>query len=287
MEFLRLAEVRSRSGEIRKAFEDLLSRRCLVGRPKSKQWLFFRACLEQLLGEAGAFQEATGELRDLSATRAAQYKFEIEDRLRTFYIRDGKPLRFVFFLEHRWASLHAVEDLDDYPCFAGYRLLVRDTAGSDALGEGGGVDLPAYLESLIAEAIEAEFQAYAALPVVRTEQLLKWFSPDGPALRDIRHILERHSQRQWVITNPFNPSTKRLISARVTRLSKGEATVKTTEYWYLRWWDNKRGKYTYPYRETNRQTYVLHSDGPNWRVYANLRPAPRASIPYRRIAATG
>ena len=40
-------------------------------------------------------------------------------------------------------------------------------------------------------------------------------------------------------------------------------------------------EYTYPYRETNRQSYVLKKDRDGWKVFENLRPLPRTYIPYR------
>ncbi|MEW6508211.1 MAG: hypothetical protein AB1432_10745 [Bacteroidota bacterium] len=61
-----------------------------------------------------------------------------------------------------------------------------------------------------------------------------------------------------------------------------EIFVSTTEYWYLRWRDTKKNSYAFPYRETNRQMYVLRKDNGIWKVYETIRPAPRTSIPNRR-----
>ena len=84
-----------------------------------------------------------------------------------------------------------------------------------------------------------------------------------------------------MISNPLNPSTKRVLGVKVKNIEGAEAVVSTTEYWYLRWWDTKTESYTYPYRETNRQQYVLRDEGDAWRVWANLRPLPRSSVPHR------
>jgi|GEM_PF-5756285 len=51
------------------------------------------------------------------------------------------------------------------------------------------------------------------------------------------------------------------------------------QYWNLRWWDNCDGSYTYPYRETNRQAYILRKKLDGWKVFENLRPSPRISVP--------
>jgi hypothetical protein len=80
----------------------------------------------------------------------------------------------------------------------------------------------------------------------------------------------------------MNPSTKRLLALRVSRLAGRDALVATTEYWYLRWWGAKEKSYVYRYRETNHQMYVLRKEPDDeWRVYDNLRPAPRSSAPAR------
>jgi hypothetical protein len=80
----------------------------------------------------------------------------------------------------------------------------------------------------------------------------------------------------------MNPSTKRLLALRVNRFAGREALVATTEYWHLRWWGAKEKSYAYPYRETNHQMYVLRKEpDADWRVYENLRPAPRSSAPAR------
>lgn len=77
-------------------------------------------------------------------------------------------------------------------------------------------------------------------------------------------------------------STKRLIDIRVKTIDAGEAIVHTTEYRYLRWWDTKKLSYVYPYRETNRQTYIVKQENGTWKVFQNLRPSPRSSAPNRR-----
>jgi len=63
------------------------------------------------------------------------------------------------------------------------------------------------------------------------------------------------------------------------RISRRLSIVHTTEYWYLRWWDTKKLSYVYPYRETNRQTYILKQENGVWKVFQNLRPSPRSSAP--------
>lgn len=130
--------------------------------------------------------------------------------------------------------------------------------------------------------MDAEFEAYRALPAIDETKLLRWLTGDGPACRDLIHTLTRVAQRGWILTNPRNPSTKRLLQIDVKEIRDGKAVVRTTEYWYLRWWSTIEKKYRYPYRETNRQTYILTQRGGDWLVQENIRPPPLSSTPHRK-----
>ena len=280
MEYLSLDEIREKQSEIRGAFDRLMENKALVNRPGSKQWRFFRACLNQLLGSTAPMPFDT-----LDRTPAAQYKFEVEDKLARFYQRPGVSQPFVFSLCHR-SNLNRFGffEEDEYPTVADYCLLVRDLAGESFTQiETDKASLKAYLERVIAEAADAEFRAYQALPKIESGELDKWFYPESPAKKEIRNLLQRHKAKGWNLTNPLNPSTKRVLSIKIKKISPFETFVQTTEYWYLRWWNSRKGSYAYPYRETNRQIYVLRKDGGDWKVYENLRPSPRTSAPHRRI----
>lgn len=99
-------------------------------------------------------------------------------------------------------------------------------------------------------------------------------------MKEIVNILEKHKKKGWIINNPLNPSTKRLLHIRIDKILSNEAFVNTVEYWYLRWWDTNAASYTYPYRETSRQTYILKKIDENWKISTNLRPLPRTSSAY-------
>lgn len=73
------------------------------------------------------------------------------------------------------------------------------------------------------------------------------------------------------------------MKIKVKRIGNQEASVSTMEYWYLRGCDAKKDAYVYPYRETNHQIYVLRREANTWKVYENQRPAPRTSVPHRRL----
>src|ERR1039458_6771585 len=121
---------------------------------------------------------------------------------------------------------NGLEDGGKYPELAGYCLLVRDLS-EDRIGEAPckREDTAPYLEKVVAACIDAEFAAYAALPEIKLDEVERWFRADGPAYRDIRNLVTRHHHRGWVISNPMNPSTKRLLGVKVKKSEGGEATV--------------------------------------------------------------
>jgi hypothetical protein len=278
MEYLLLNEIRDKSAEIKKALEALSATKAIVGKPNAKQWLFFRACVELLFSP----ETVTG-FEKLQPIQAAQFKFEVEDKLNRFYLHPGKPLDFVFSLAHKSKlSGYGIENDSAYPALADYCVLIRDLSienDRDKINDH--VNLSLYLERVVTEGIEAEFRAYQALPDIRTEELTRWFCADSPALKEILNLLNRHKKKRWFINNPMNPSTKRLLNISVKSVMAEEAIVTTTEYWYLRWWDEKEDSYVYAYRETNNQSYILKPESGDWKVHMNLRPQPRTSTPHR------
>lgn len=277
LEYLSLLEIRSRTDHIRAAFDALWQTKSLIGKPQARQWQFFQAIFERLM-----LCESSAPFTGVPAARTAQWKFEVEDKLRRFYLRRGGNVDYIFTIAHK--SELAGKDMDTpdaYPDLQGYCLLVRDVLAETANNDTE-ISQPQFLERVIAEAIDAEFRAYMALPEIKVDELEKWFVVDSPAMREIVNILLRHAKRGWVVSNPMNPSTKRLLSVKIKSIKNGEAHVNTMEYWYLKWWDQKIDAFVYPYRETNRQMYILKRDKGAWRVYENLRPLPRTSRMLRR-----
>lgn len=274
MEFMTLAEVRACAGNLQTAFDDLIENRKLAYRKAAMQWSFLRQCLERTLGTCR-------DVASYTPLQLAQYKFEVETKLRRFYLGPGQPVDFVFSLVHKRDALRVAVD-PDYPETHGYYLLVRDRREAKEKGVTSLAEERAYIEKVVAACIDAEFEAYQALPTIDEARLTKWFARTGAAYNDLIHTLTKLAQRGWVLTNPLNPSTKRLLAIAVSKVDGGKAWIRTTEYWYLRWWSTVEGKYRYPYRETNRQTYILIETPDGWLVEENIRPAPRSSTPHRK-----
>lgn len=276
MEFLTLKQLRERAGEIRTTFDALMQNQNLVVRKDARQWQFLRVCLARTL-ELSKRTWPSAQPQQL-----AQFKFEVQDKLRRFYAHQGKPVDFVFCLVHRRDALSDRLVIDPlYPQTAGYYLLVRDRRHGGKAEYWSGVETRGYIERVVTSCIDAEFSAYQALPMIDEAPLLRWFTRDGGAFRDLMHTLTQLKRRGWVLSNPFNPSTKRLLAIEIREFRGDNAIARTTEYWYLRWWSTVEQKYRYPYRETNHQTYLLANTAAGWLVEENLRPSPRSSTPRR------
>ncbi len=124
----------------------------------------------------------------------------------------------------------------------------------------------------VREAIRAEMQAYRRLPAVDSILVDTYFTPSGSARQRIIHLLLRHQKKQWSLTDTRNPSTAELLSAKLLTISDTIATVETSEYWYLRWFDNRNQKQGYIYSEKNSQYYQLIKGKTGWRVALNYYP---------------
>ena len=279
MEYLTIREIDSKKEDVKHELMSLLSNKAVVFKPNSLQWQFFSDCVNKLLkpGYCSKFSS-------LNNAHKAQLKFEVEDSLRKFYIKPGRKINFVFQMIHKKELKNIFNnDSDDYPNIGGYSVLVRDTSGDNSNNEVTEKDIKDYIERVVTEAIETEFKAYMMLPKIISDIILdKWFVPGSPAVKEIMHVVLRHKERNWILTNPMNPSSKRILNMKIRKIEKSEVFVSTTEYWYLRWWNAKENSYTYPYRETNRQQYVLRKHKGSWKVYETIRPQPRTSIPHRR-----
>lgn len=281
MEYLSLYDIRSFKEDIERELIVLLSNKVLVSKPYSLQWRFFRDCINKLFN-----LKLHSDFVKRSNPGKAQLKFEIEDKLRNYYLKPGKPVNFVFQLVHKNCLKKIFfDDADSYPDLGGYAVLIRDIrneVGGDY--HISGKDFRDYIERVVTDAIEKEFEAYAMLPEIMPDEILnRWFCPSSPAKKEIMHILLRHKEKGWVITNHMNPSTKRILNIKIKKIVKKEIFVSTTEYWYLRWWSTKENSYTYPYKETNRQQYILHKDQGKWKIFEAIRKYPRTSVPNRRI----
>jgi hypothetical protein len=270
---LKAEEARQRADEIRAELEGLLARPGVAPRPNATQWRFLRHCLDALL---------RGESVDFPCTKskATQYRFEINERLGRFYARHGDPVKFAFELRHISHAIHAGLVDEDYPCANGYALVISDIRAPYLSAPER--ETRALLERIIADAGDAEFAVYRALPAIDLAPLAGLFLKEGHAYRRVLHTAEQVHRRNWTISNPNNPSTHRLISVKVVRVGAAEAEVRTEEFWYVRWWSLDKRKNAYVYHERNFHKYLLVREAGPWLIDYDIYPPPRESASRRK-----
>lgn len=261
MEFLPVGEMREREAEVRGALRTFLASRAAVTRPGARQWQFFRAGVERALGAPRSPFDA------LTAVEAAQLKFMVQSKLRSWYVRKAGAHRLEFLLVHQnQLGRYRLSAPDRYPRLAGYCFLVRDVQRDPTLPTEGADTLRDYLERVVTDAARSELTAYRALPDLRLAPLQRWFLREGEAYEEILDRLQRRRRDGWVLSNPSNPSNQRTLKVRIEELTGDHARVVTSEHWYLRWWSPSAEAYIYAFREQLHLTYVLERQRQDWRV---------------------
>lgn len=266
-------EITHYANEIRDEFEALMGSPMFASRPSSRQWEFFRFLFELTLGgHKGIF---TGNEKQI-----VNYKFEINARLRDYYLSFGRPVDFVFRLVSVKRSGPASPIQRGYPSSHGYALQIffnKQDPDSLQLNK-------LTVEKTIGKALSLELAAYEGLAESDIDNLKAVFDPNSSAFKKIARIVRTHrDKRHWNISNPGNPSTNRLIDVRIKEITAKTAVVRTTEYWLLLWWDEKAAKYAHYYNETNWQTYFLEKRKRRWVVVDNPYSQPSTSAPRRNL----
>ena len=153
----------------------------MVGKPSAEQWGFFEACGERLFSP-----EKPSEFDQISSSRSAQLKFEVEDKLRRYYNHPGKFVDYVFSLVHKGKLPSKRFLTSEYPNLAGYCLLGRAIREDYIAREDKGADTRQLIERVVSGCVDAEFAAYAALPEIITDEKI----PSGCRNRNIRRVCD-------------------------------------------------------------------------------------------------
>jgi hypothetical protein len=134
------------------------------------------------------------------------------------------------------------------------------------------------LITIVRGANDAEYNAYCQLPEVTTAGIDKFIWPDGIAYKRIFTVLTEHQKKGWIINNTNNPSGHEEYGIWIDRLTDRNAVIKTEEFWYLRWFNVRTGKYIHIYNEVNIQTWCLIKRNEVWKVISTYYPKPRWRI---------
>jgi hypothetical protein len=130
------------------------------------------------------------------------------------------------------------------------------------------------LDAVVGNAANAEFEAYRALPEIKTDELKKYLITTGTAYKRIYNILVQHSKKKWVINNENNPSGHTTYNRWIERVNSKEAIIKSSEYYYLRWFELPTSEYVHIYNEENVQTWTLYFEEGTWKVFSTYYPPP-------------
>jgi hypothetical protein len=321
LEYLTFEKIVNKKKDIAYELDLLLSNNVLVVKPNVLQSKYLKDCTNVLINgiNLGAspepssaassgelyptFSSAEAEREDeltprfqsdfssLSDPRKAQLKYEAGDKLKKHYLPPGRKINYVFQIVRKKELPNFINDeTDDYLHVVGYSILIRDTSNEVTPYPLIEKDIKEYIERVVTEVVEIElacpagrFEAYQTLPELIDNDLLNnWFCPFGPAEKKMMNVSLHHKEMSWILTNPMNPSTKRILSIKIVDIKKKEIFVSTAEYLYLRWWDVKKNSFAFPYRGTNWQQCILRKDEGIRKVYETIRPAPRTFIPNRR-----
>jgi hypothetical protein len=133
----------------------------------------------------------------------------------------------------------------------------------------------------VVDCVDAEFNAYLALPFINQEALSKFFLCNSPAYNDLINTLTLTSARGWILSNPGNPSTKLIFNVNVKEIEEDSAIVKSSQYWYFRYWSLVTKRYPIIYRERIGVTYFLKKIDNCWFVENHIMPKSITSTPHR------
>lgn len=142
------------------------------------------------------------------------------------------------------------------------------------------------LNSLIAQAAQAELNAYQSVPQCNKAIvfLKNYFIPEGPAYKKIISVLENQSNRSSVLTNSNNPSAYEIIDIKIQETFKDRVILKTQEHWVIQWYSTLERAYKFSYNNTNHQDYILKKVGDHWKIWSNSYDTPEKYLLHFEIA---
>lgn len=136
-----------------------------------------------------------------------------------------------------------------------------------------------YYKELVRRACLAEFEAYQAVPEIKTDMLVDYFIDKSSAFNRIYTYLVDHAESGLIISNEHNPSDFEIYEMSVTRMTDEEVIIETQEYWLLQWYNTRKKKYFEDdmYNAKNRQTYKLVRIDGCWKIKSLFFPENKSS----------
>lgn len=132
------------------------------------------------------------------------------------------------------------------------------------------------IKEIITQGCQAEFEAYYAIPEIKTKALDEYFVPEGPAWKKITSLVHRTISKKWILNFTDNPSHYKIISLEVTSIKGDQIEVKSKENWYLKWMNAETNISPFVYNELNEQYYLLSQHNGQWKIDINYYQSPNA-----------
>ncbi|SOE22288.1 hypothetical protein SAMN06298216_2733 [Spirosomataceae bacterium TFI 002] len=134
------------------------------------------------------------------------------------------------------------------------------------------------IEKTIIAANEAQFKAFKNLD---TTSLGQYYVANGAALKSIVCVINENKKVNRSISLPgYNPSFYDIMSLRVVEVRDTTATAITEEHWLIKWYDQKKEKYTVGYDVTNKQYYELKLVNKQWKIDHNIYEGKATAIDF-------
>ncbi|GAB2584972.1 hypothetical protein [Spirosoma areae] len=141
----------------------------------------------------------------------------------------------------------------------------------------------AELFELIQKANQAEYGAYKTLPVIDSSSIDQCFFP-GIAKRRITKILKKHAQIGRILIDTLNASGARIVDFQVIKSNRNRATVRTEEYWHLKWYNVNQKTFEKEYERVDEQEYELVKQDNHWKIIDNPHIKKPINVPIDKLA---
>jgi len=163
---------------------------------------------------------------------------------------------------------HALNTLNKLTIFANYKSWDHFTTEIDKLPkeEFDNTSDEELLEFTIRKAMATELELYRKSSTSPTSQLEQLFIKEEAAFKNIVQNLAIVKEKNWTLSNEYNPSENQLLTHSIQLLTTTTAEVTTKEDWLLAWWHLQEETYTHRYQKVKDCIYFLEKIDSNWKI---------------------
>lgn len=134
---------------------------------------------------------------------------------------------------------------------------------------------------VIEDANQVQFEMYRTLELKDSLILDNFYTKMGSAKKAIITVIKQNSTKPRRINLPLdNPSFYKIFTKQVLTIDSDVATVKTTEHWFLKWYNIETNKYEVSYDVKNEQFYELMKQDGRWKIDHNFYEGKASRIDY-------